>query len=499
MPARSTTAAAGDPLAKLLAPPPNETEAQRVARLEAETEAKRVSDMIDEELQREEKAQRRGPKPVKILLLGQSESGKSTTLKNFQLLHSPKAFKAERASWRAVVHLNVVRSIRLILEAISEAQAQLYAGTGASPPISPVSAHDDSDDPAAAPPVLTADHLKLKMRLSPLLQVESALVRKLTPAGSAEREATQLAHAHAAQPELAAAVAAARAREVAVNSQFAWKGMFSRLVTNPRGSFESDAIDWDDPEDPGRILYACRDDMIALWHDETIRQLLRGRRVRLQDSPGFFLDDLDRITSPRYVPTDDDILRARLKTLGVSEYRFTIREGRMPISRDWRIFDVGGHRSLQRAAWAPYFDDMDAIIFLAPLSCFDQVLDEDAGVNRVEDSVLLWKSIVSNVLLSHTSLVLFLNKVDILQAKLEAGIQFGRFIISYGDRPNNYESAAQYMRRKFAQIQKDYSPTQRPFYHHFTTVTDTKQTTKILRDVQDTVIQRNLKNSKLIT
>jgi len=35
------------------------------------------------------------------------------------------------------------------------------------------------------------------------------------------------------------------------------------------------------------------------------------------------------------------------------------------------------------AAWAPYFDDIDAIIFLAPISCFDQVLAEDHLVNRL--------------------------------------------------------------------------------------------------------------------
>ncbi|OCH87361.1 G-alpha-domain-containing protein [Obba rivulosa] len=489
MPARSS---ASDPLSMMLAPPPNETEAQRAARLEAEVEAKRVSDMIDEELQRQEKADKRGPKAVKILLLGQSESGKSTTLKNFQLLHSPKAFKAERASWRAVVQLNVVRSMRLILEVMAQAQAALH---------SPSSGFFDDADGVPQLPTLTADHLKLKMRLSPLLQVEETLVRKLNPAGSVEREATQLARATEPAAHLDAAnmeLARARSREVAINSQFAWKGMFSKLVANPRGSFESDAIDWDDPQDPGRILHACRDDMIALWNDPTIRELLEVQKVRLQDVPGFFLDDLARITSPRYVPTDDDILRARLKTLGVSEYRFTIREGRLHISREWRIFDVGGHRSL-RAAWAPYFDDMDAIIFLAPISCFDQVLDEDPSVNRVEDSVLLWRSIVSNVLLANTSVVLFLNKVDILQAKLDAGIRFGSYIVSYGNRPNNYENASQYMRRKFAQILKDYSPTPRTFYQHFTTATDTKQTTEILRDVQDTIVQRNLKSSKLIS
>ena len=35
------------------------------------------------------------------------------------------------------------------------------------------------------------------------------------------------------------------------------------------------------------------------------------------------------------------------------------------------------------AAWVPFFDDMDAIIFLAPISCFDQVLAEDNTVNRL--------------------------------------------------------------------------------------------------------------------
>ena len=60
----------GDPLAHVMAPPPNETEEQREARLAAEAEAKRISDAIDEELQRPAKAETRGPKPVKILLLG---------------------------------------------------------------------------------------------------------------------------------------------------------------------------------------------------------------------------------------------------------------------------------------------------------------------------------------------------------------------------------------------------------------------------------------------
>ena len=69
-----------DPLAKLLAPPPDETPEQRAVRLQLEAEARQVSERIDEQIKAERAALKKS-KPVKVLLLGQSESGKSTTLK----------------------------------------------------------------------------------------------------------------------------------------------------------------------------------------------------------------------------------------------------------------------------------------------------------------------------------------------------------------------------------------------------------------------------------
>ena len=61
-----------DPLSRVMAPPPDETEECRKARLLAEAEAKRISDAIDEELQQQARAERRGPRPMKMLLLGES-------------------------------------------------------------------------------------------------------------------------------------------------------------------------------------------------------------------------------------------------------------------------------------------------------------------------------------------------------------------------------------------------------------------------------------------
>ncbi|TFY54430.1 hypothetical protein EVG20_g9707 [Dentipellis fragilis] len=152
---------------------------------------------------------------------------------------------------------------------------------------------------------------------------------------------------------------------------------------------------------------------------------------------------------------------------------------------EWRIVDVGGSRFQRRKhaytpTWAPFFDDVDAIIFLAPISCFDQVLAEDPKVNRLEDSVLLWKAVCSNKLLAHVDLVLFLNKCDLLARKLAGGVRLSRYVRSYADRENDVETASKYFRGKFSAIQRTYSPAPRKFYGFCTSVTDTVTTSGIL-------------------
>ena len=60
---------------------------------------------------------------------------------------------------------------------------------------------------------------------------------------------------------------------------------------------------------------------------------------------------------------------------------------------------------MQRAAWLPYFSDVHAILFLAPISAFDERLVEDRRVNRLEDTFLLWNSIAKSELLKGCILI----------------------------------------------------------------------------------------------
>jgi hypothetical protein len=96
-------------------------------------------------------------------------------------------------------------------------------------------------------------------------------------------------------------------------------------------------------------------------------------------------------------------------------------------------------------------------MIVAPISAFDQVLAEDPSVNRLEDTLMLWKTLVGNKLLARVNIVLFLNKCDLLQRKLASGVRLAQFMTSYKDRGNDFESVTGYFRNKFGAMHQLYS------------------------------------------
>ncbi|OCH88372.1 G-alpha-domain-containing protein [Obba rivulosa] len=569
-----------DPLDAVLRPPFDETPDEKAYRLAQEEEARRISAAIDESI-RQEKLRRKKTKIVRLLLLGQSESGKSTTLRQFQRLYTPSAFRAERHLWRAIIQLNLVRSVHTILDALTDirrddlAPGLSYADTihrpaspystppfgsprplpripgpagstdsepssprdrtafaparqkrASDPPSSdevqpaytsePENDDDDPDAQTALPPHLSA----LRARLDALRKVESLLIARLVP--PSEGEAVELGpHPHISEHAGAhgngngngayangfgyvngnGADAPPRRTEIFVRAGTAWKGRVQRLRAAPLSPTSDGGDDAELDSDPSAIaqqtIHTCSGALRALWADETVRRVLRRRKIRLEEWPGLqvsYLNDLERVTAPKYMPSDDDVLKARLKTVGVSEHRFEMEAG-TESGTEWRIIDVGGSRS-QVPTWVPFFDD--AIIFLAPICAFDQTLAEDKSVNRLEDSVLLWKAVCSNKLLANVDLVLFLNKCDILSKKLASGVRLAKYVRSFGNRTNDSETAEKYFRSKFSAIHREYSPIPRKFYGFCTSVTDSTTTGGILASVRDMVVREHLRGARLL-
>ncbi|KAG6917766.1 hypothetical protein DXG01_001171 [Tephrocybe rancida] len=457
-------------------PPPDESEQARLERIAAEEEAKRVSDSIDRTLER-----KRGPH-AKILLLGQAESGKSTILKNFQLNFSPKSFAAEAEVWRPIIHLNLVRSINFILNLLADSSREH-------------SSHQPLYD------TLSGDLRRLCIGLAPLREVEASLTRGLSGTSPILPDGPYY------NPN--------RASEVAIRSSAGWKAFLMgrrRAETASRSADRSDAAD-------RRILAACAEDMSRLWQDPSVQDWLRGREISLHEQPGLYVPacapgslDSDPVpcapaswtTSPgsrspvtcRAQPAADDILRARVATIGPEEHHINL-EKPGTVGREWVIYDVGGSRS-QRPAWAQYFDDVNVIIFLAPLSGFNQALAEDKTVNRLTDSMKLWKMICSNQLLASVELILFLNKLDVLDTKLRKDqVQFSRYVKTYRGT-NETKPVAKYLLDVFVTLHHQNTPRKRKIHPHLTCAIDTKATCSVIDRIHELVIVKTLSASNIL-
>ena len=250
------------------------------------------------------------------------------------------------------------------------------------------------------------------------------------------------------------------------------------------------------------LLRQIQSDVLSLWNDDVPCRALRRRGLFLDGQSDaattYFLDNYVRLTSASFTPSDDDILHSRVRTLGVTEELFRVDRTLL-----YRIYDVGGSRS-QRAAWAPFLDDVESIIFLAPLSAFDQPLVEDSATNRLADTFALFNAIVSNPLLRHASLILFLNKIDLLEKKLRQGVRLQRYWSEY-DGDNDFEAVWRWFRAKFRDCVRRAEDEmgledgrRRRLYVHTTVATSTKQIRAILMSVKDAILRENLRATGLV-
>ncbi|KAJ7359280.1 G-protein alpha subunit, partial [Mycena albidolilacea] len=269
---------------------------------------------------------------------------------------------------------------------------------------------------------------------------------------------------------------------LSLSSLIVFETSIGQMTDSTTGGYETS----NDPSQITQVLAACKNEIIALFEDALVRGVLESHGVYLQDDCSFFLDDTARIVALDYVPTDWDIRRTRKRTPAVEEHRFVTEVGARA-GTEFYITGICGS-SDQRSAWIPYLDDVQTILFLAPLVFWQ--LDKDLKVNRVQDSLEFWQEIVANPLLAKTALVLLLNNKDVFQAHINAGVMVKRYVPSYGDRPNDVVSVTKYFRDKFSAYHRKFSPEPRPFICQEMEATDTITLREVVEETVEDWIQR---------
>jgi GTPase SAR1 family protein len=223
------------------------------------------------------------------------------------------------------------------------------------------------------------------------------------------------------------------------------------------------------------------DYVIELWGKErALKQAFEIRsKLQLLDSAEYLFDNIERIGQADYTPNKEDILRARLRTSGIVERMFKIG------NVNFKFLDVGGQRN-ERRKWIHCFDGVTAIIFVAAISEFDQVLYEDEKENRLHESVRVFDQICNNKYFTQTAMILFLNKKDLFEDKIKKVSLRVCFPEYKGS--DSYDEATDYIKAKFLDVNKG----EKLVFCHATCATDTQNVERVFEACKLVILKANL-------
>jgi len=229
--------------------------------------------------------------------------------------------------------------------------------------------------------------------------------------------------------------------------------------------------------------------VIKLWHDTGIQEAYKRRNeFQLGDSTSYFLNNLERVGKKDFMPTKQDMLNSRKATKGIQEYIFEIK------GIPFVMVDVGGQRS-QRTKWFQCFDAVTSILFMVSSSAYDQVIMEDRRTNCLIESCMIFETIVNNKCFATVSMILFLNKTDLLEAKVRSRHNSIKdFFLQFQGDPYNLNDVQNFILQMFDSRRRERS---KALFHHFTTAIDTENIKFVFHAVKDTILQDNLKSLML--
>ncbi|KAI9316139.1 guanine nucleotide binding protein, alpha subunit [Zopfochytrium polystomum] len=482
-------------------------------------EALAISKQIDAEIKMQ--AKRRAAAGCTVLLLGTSDAGKSTILKQIRLHAGVEFTAAERDLAARALRANLFATAKRLVAAMRELGIA-YGGGGAGRrgvaagrgrgrgggataaatggPAAPRAAAAA----AAGAAGLAATVERVGSGSDATIVVAAAAGSALADVGAAAAEDEDEDDEEEEDDE-GGEEGTARARAAAA----------ARVIA---GYDEARAVE------TGEVANEVVEALQALWADVGVQWCAkRGNEAQLMDSCEFLMTNFRTICSPTFTPTNQQMLHARTPTLAVSETHVRIHNA------DVTVIDVGGQARF-RAKWAPFFDGVAGIIFVTSLNCYDQtVVEEDGdemeqkGLNRMVDALSAFSSVCNHPLLRHIPIILFLNKCDLFARKIKIS-PIEHYFPDYNGGPSTSAASAFFLRKFLATRKGDpqphhqhpassaapsspssstgtLSPSSSTFRNgsgatrilsHFTWATDTAQMSKILGHVTRAIVLRNI-------
>jgi guanine nucleotide-binding protein G(i) subunit alpha len=198
-----------------------------------------------------------------------------------------------------------------------------------------------------------------------------------------------------------------------------------------------------------------------------------------------FFEGIRRISSADYLPNETDLLRAGIKTSGISETRF--RMGSLSI----KMVDVNGQRS-EMKKWIHAFENVPVILFVVDMDEYDEVSLEKPYRNKMMESIVLFDSIVNSRWFMRSSVFLLLNKLDSFRRKLRMAPLANYFPDYSGGSDVN--KAEEFILWRFTKLNR----ANLTIYPHLIETTDKFNIRLVFNSIEEAFIKRDLEKRGFI-
>ena len=154
----------------------------------------------------------------------------------------------------------------------------------------------------------------------------------------------------------------------------------------------------------------------------------------------------------------------------------------------------GAFKRNERKKWIHCFDEVNAVIFVAAISEYDQVCFEDSTQNRMTEALTLFKEISNSKWFVDTSMILFLNKRDLFETKI-ATVPIKASFEDYDGPEGDIEEGIKFFLKKFldqVDVKEGNHSENKEIYHHVTCATDSDNVRTIFNACKEIILKNNL-------
>lgn len=427
--------------------------------------SKNANDIIEQQLMMNFKKEKN---QIKLLLLGTGESGKSTVLKQLQLLHHGSFSHRERSQYTQVIWADAIQAMKILIIQARRLGIELQC-----------------DDPIKYPDLFMSKKSVLSSNAIDMIDAQKA-------GGSDFMNEYVLKYSERSENK--------RHRKSTGKAQ-------SFIKENIVEGMSDEDEDDDDGDGENKAKYSSTSEhgktmdensyqqirtvlataIQTLWREDVgIQQCFdRSNEFQLEGSAEYYFENIMSFSGIDYLASDIDILKGRIKTSGITETVFQVN------TREFKVLDAGGQRS-ERRKWIHCFEDITCVLFVVAVSEYDQMLFEDEKVNRIHESLLLFDRLCNSQWFANTPFIIFFNKIDIFQEKIGKS-PIRKYFPEYRGGSTDVDQGIKYFESLFTSLNR----SDRPIYMHRTCATDTRSMKFILNAVTDLILQQNLKKSGL--